>query len=88
MSSLQVLPCRQMVTGVLPKGFIQAPLTALGLISEDVRMSKQYPRMLTIACPVTDISAPESSNTITGTVLEEVVICIVIVCAGSALSPV
>ena len=44
--------------------------------------------MPTIICWVADISAPDSSNTLTGAVLEDDVIWIVIVGAGSTLSPV
>ena len=40
MLSLQVLPCRLMVTGIFPTGFMQAPLTARGLISDGARLSK------------------------------------------------
>ena len=76
-----------MVTGIFPNGFMHAPLTALGLISDGVRLSKRYPRMPTIAWPAADISAPKSGNTVTDMVLEQVAICMVIVGAGSALSP-
>ena len=44
--------------------------------------------MPTIICWVADISAPDSSNTLTGAVLVDDVIWIVIMGAGSTLSPV
>ena len=40
MSSLQVIPCRLMVTGIFPSGFMQASLIAQGLISDGARLSK------------------------------------------------
>ena len=66
---------------------MHALLTALGLISDGVRLSKRCPRMPTIACPAADMSAPESDNTVTDAILEWVAICTVIVGAGSTLSP-
>ena len=87
-SSLYVLPCRLMATGIFPAGFMQAPLTALELISDGARLSKWYPKMPTIICPAADISVPESGNTVTGDVFVDDVIWTVIVGAGSALSPV
>ena len=66
---------------------MQAPLTALGLISDGVKLSSCCPRIPTIAWPAADISVPESGNTVTGVVPDEDNICTVIVGAGSALSP-
>ena len=40
MSSLQVLPCRLMVTAIFPTSFMQAPLTVQGFISDGFRLSK------------------------------------------------
>ena len=73
-SSLYVLPCRLMVTGIFPTGFMQAPLTALGLISDDARLPKWYPKMQKIIYLEADISAPESGNTVTGDVFVDDVI--------------
>lgn len=48
---------------------MQAPLTALGVISDGARLSKYYPKMPAIVWPATDISAHESNNTVSGAVL-------------------
>ena len=77
-----------MVTGIFPNGFMHTPLTALGLISNGVRLSKRCPRMPMIAWLAADMLAPESGNTVTDVVLEQVAIYTVIVGASSALSPV
>ena len=61
-----------MVTGIFPNGFMHAPLTALGLISVGVRLSKWCPSIPTIAWPAADMSAPESGNAVTDVVLEQV----------------
>ena len=75
------------MTGIFPSGFMQTQLTALRLISDGFRLFMWCPRMAANACLAADMSAPESSNTVTGTALDEDVICKVIVGAGSALSP-
>ena len=77
-----------MVTGIFLSGFMQAPLTALGLTSDGIKLSRWCPSMPTIPWPAADISAPESGNNVTGVVPDEDDICTVIVGAGSALSPV
>ena len=82
MSSLQVLPCRRMVTGIFPTGFMQAPLTVRRLTFDGARLSKRCPNMPTIVCLAADISAPESGNTVTNGVLLDDVIWILIVGAG------
>ena len=40
MSSLQVLTCRLMVTSISATGFMQAPLTVRGLISDSAKLPK------------------------------------------------
>ena len=75
------------MTSIFPSGFMQAPLTAVGLISDGVRLSTWSPRTPVSAWPAANMSAPEFGNTVTGLVLDDDVICTVIVDAGSALLP-
>ena len=77
-----------MVTGIFPTGFMQVPLTALGLISDGAKLSKWYLKMSTIIYPAADISAPESGNIVTGDVFMDDVIWTIIVGADSSLSSV
>ena len=66
---------------------MQAPLTALGLISDGASLSKWYPKILTNICPAADISSLKSDNTVTGDFLVDDIFGTEIMGAGSALFP-
>ena len=40
-----------MITGIFPTGFMQAPMTDLGLIFDGATLSKWYPKMPKIIFP-------------------------------------
>ena len=65
---------------------MQTPLTALGLISDNVRLSKWHSKIPSIVYPAADILVLKSGNAVTGAVRMDDVIWRIIVGAGSAFS--